>query len=656
QTIRGAWPDWWTDGFGTGQREAAALRKTSAAATAAQTALALAKLLGAKIPQSTTGELAEIYKQLLFYGEHTFGANDSVSRPHDLRAWDQRNIKQSYVWDAVRRTGVLTENATGLLQTFTPPATVPTLVVFNPLNFAFTGITRVFLDQQIVPHGRDFEITDAAGNRVPAQFDGERWSDGAYWNVFVKNVPPLGFAQYKITVKKERAKRPFSVRKMTYTIGENQFYRFQFNRERGTLISLYDKELKRELLTRNTPQKTPAAAPAAWEFGQFIYETIDNREKTVNGCPTCRGGYKKNFKQPDFKRRAPEKMRFDYYERGEIYDLYRFVGETIAGEGANNLVVEYRTYNTTKKIEVAHYLRKRSETSPEAVYVAFPLAIENGKIFLDETGGEFEAGVGQLRGSANDYYTVQNYAAARNGAMQALVVSPEIPLMQFGAINTARYTAGAVLQNTNIYSWPMNNYWFTNFNAMQFGGTRWRHFITSLADTSPATATRFAFANRIPMLTRVLPAAGNANTEKIPVKTTLAATAVPAVPVNSTPAETAVSATPLPPPASFLSITGGNVLLARAFPLTGENAIVLQLREIAGNPASLRITSPRATLTAITECDPLGDPLPHTADGTIAGDATTGSTAGTTTGDRTADAAGKISLRPWETKFVKIHF
>ncbi|MDR1816605.1 MAG: hypothetical protein LBR07_00125, partial [Puniceicoccales bacterium] len=40
QTIRGAWPDWWTDGFGTGQREAAALRKTSAAATAAQTALA----------------------------------------------------------------------------------------------------------------------------------------------------------------------------------------------------------------------------------------------------------------------------------------------------------------------------------------------------------------------------------------------------------------------------------------------------------------------------------------------------------------------------------------------------------------------------------------------------------------------------------------
>lgn len=54
--------------------------------------------------------------------------------------------------------------------------------------------------------------------------------------------------------------------------------------------------------------------------------------------------------------------------------------------------------------------------------------------------------------------------------------SQEIPLMQFGAINTGRYQAGAVPQSTNMYSWPMNNYWVTNFNADQMGEIQWSYF------------------------------------------------------------------------------------------------------------------------------------------------------------------------------------
>ena len=48
QTIRGAWPDWWTDGFASGAREAAVSRLTHSDVIANQGGLAIAAMLGSK--------------------------------------------------------------------------------------------------------------------------------------------------------------------------------------------------------------------------------------------------------------------------------------------------------------------------------------------------------------------------------------------------------------------------------------------------------------------------------------------------------------------------------------------------------------------------------------------------------------------------------
>jgi hypothetical protein len=118
-------------------------------------------------------------------------------------------------------------------------------------------------------------------------------------------------------------------------------------------------------------------------------------------------------------------------------------------------------------------LRKKAITDPEAVYISFPFEVANGRIYTDVPGGTIEAGTDQIPGSSNDWYTVQNFATARNKEMQIVMGSQEIPLMHFGGINTGRYTAGAVPQSTNMYSWPMNNYRVTNFNADQMGELQW---------------------------------------------------------------------------------------------------------------------------------------------------------------------------------------
>lgn len=575
QTIRGAWPDWWTDGFASGAREAAVSRITHSNIIAYQTGLSFAKMLGTKLPENINEQIGEVNNALLFYDEHTFGHSESVRNPYSLETWEQRSLKQSYTWEAYRHTGLLGETTMGLLQGFVPKSKVPSIAVFNTLNWAHSGIAHIYIDHQILPPDKAFEIVDVEGKVIPAQ-PGESRSDGTYWNIYVKDIPALGYTQYYIHVKDKPRTTKENAKEIRQAQIENRWYKIDFNQAKGTIARLFDKELNTQLLTEG----------AEWELGEFIYENIDSRHSM------------ERYSTPQFLRRRPEKIQFEYYEKGAIWDTYRFRGETIAGREANNLMVEYRIYNVEKKIEIVYRLRKKAVTDPEAVYISFPYQVKNGKIYLDVTGGNIKAGVDQIKGSSNDWYTVQNFASARNSTSQIVMCSKEIPLMQFGAINTGRYKAGAVPQSTNMYSWPMNNYWVTNFNADQMGEIQWSYYINSSKDNSIAYATRFAWENRIPFLTRVLPADKKVkNIERGQSN-------------------------------SLLKILSDNLLLINMTPVKGENAVMLQLREIAGKTTEFKVESNIISIQGITVCDVVGMPI----------------------------SGASLNFRPWESKFIKVNF
>ena len=221
---------------------------------------------------------------MLFYDEHTFGHSESVRNPYGLETWEQRSLKQSYAWEAYRYTGLLGETVMGLLQSFTPKAKLPSVAVFNTLNWDYSGVAKVYIDHQILPKEKDFEIVDAAGNKVPAQA-GEVRSDGTYWYLYVRNVPALGCERYFIKVKD--APRPVIERtiQLADTHIENDWYAVDFNLQRGTIKHLFDKELNCSLLTDD----------AKWELGEFVYEIIDSRHPM------------EKYQTPQFLHRSPEK-------------------------------------------------------------------------------------------------------------------------------------------------------------------------------------------------------------------------------------------------------------------------------------------------------------------------------------------------------------
>ena len=81
-------------------------------------------------------------------------------------------------------------------------------------------------------------------------------------------------------------------------------------------------------------------------------------------------------------------------------------------------------------------------------------------------------------------------------------------------------------------------------------------------------------------------------------------------------------------PASLLKIIPDNLLLVNMTPVDGENAVMLQLREIGGKSATFEATSEKVKIRRVTACDVVGSPLVN----------------------------GTLQFKPWENKFVKIEF
>ena len=235
-------------------------------------------------------------------------------------------------------------------------------------------------------------------------------------------------------------------------------------------------------------------------------------------------------------------------------------------------------------------------TEPEGIYISFPFHLDGGELAFDVPGGEMRAGIDQIPGSTNDWNVVQNYARLKNNTAQVLLASKQIPLMQFGGINTGRYQAGALPESTHIYGWPMNNYWTTNFNTEQHGGIEWVYTISSLSGNLQKDASHFGWGKQVPFLSRVLPGGGNGDDTY---------------------------------ERSFIKGWPENILMVSSFPSQDGKSSLLHVREISGETTVMQLTNGITKKEMLMETvNVLGEKLEN----------------------------GTTQINPYEAKFYRVYF
>jgi hypothetical protein len=551
---RVAWPDWWSDGFGSAAQETAAARKTQMLLIANQGLLSMAKLLGMRVPTSTMAKVHKIYDAILFWDEHTMGAAESVRDPLVSNSVVQWAEKAAYVWEGAKEARILQEAAMGLLQSHVPRAEVPTIAVFNTLNWPRSGRAEVYIDHQILPPGKDFRLVDDIGNEISAQASKTR-ADGTYWQLQVEDIPQMGYKVYRIQTL-DGSRKPQQEFQVNKGIFQNTFYRIIVDAQTGAISSLYDKQLGMELGDIESP----------WQIGQFIHESISNRSQL------------EQFHLVSCQRNPLQNVRILTGMNGPLWKSLRLTGETATAQEDSLLQCEIRLYHKEKRIELHYSLIKRDIIEPEAIYIAFPFDLPRSKVLYEAHGGLVKPGINQLEGTSSDWHAVQNFLSVLSPEGQIILGSDEVPLMQLGGLNLGEFRYIAEVEKPHAFSWVMNNYWVTNFKASQEGEFKWSYFLTSSQDTSKAFATRVGWGSRIPLLCRVFPA--------------------------SKPSD-------ISPKRALLDIEADNVLLVSTKPAADRDGIILHLREIEGKPAEFRISFPNdsSKKVKLVEVNVLGKPI-----------------------------------------------
>ncbi len=403
--------------------------------------------------------LYQAYNRLLMYHEHTNGAyaEGPIYVPPSLKDSSAANANYYEVEQEMHRALVsesgqflqqAEETTTTALAKLIPAPESKTIAVYNPLNYTRTDVVT-FRDTGLIDGWQLFDNT--TGKAVQCQ----QWPDGSF--VFIAgDVPQAGYKTY--SVKHSGQVVPHSTTPANnVNVLENKYYRLVFDPKTGGITSIFDKELKRELVD----QEAPAT------FNEYLYQ----RYETTRYSPGL-VSYK------------PKKASLTC-TRGKIASKMESKVEAIGCESINQQVI---LYEDIRRIDFILNLEKSpsgrslddyrqgNARNKEALFYGLPFHIPDFTIRHELPGAVVEPVADQFDGSSTDFYAIQHFTDISNSDFGVTLATIEAPLVEYGTPRPASWSRGDDYEhimkkpvNSRVYLYLLNNMFFTNIRMSQPG-------------------------------------------------------------------------------------------------------------------------------------------------------------------------------------------
>ncbi|MCX8063569.1 MAG: polysaccharide lyase family protein [Candidatus Hydrogenedentes bacterium] len=419
---------YWEDGSASSARETALNRDTVQKLMMAETLWSL--WLPNKYPSE---KLAEAWENVILYDEHTWGAHNSISEPDSPFVNSQWEIKQSF---AVKASNIAEE----LLQSFIDcisdkPKTVSKVAIFNPQPFSACAVVTL-------PAEWKLKGEKVIKDRVP--IPSQRLKSGEL--IFLaKDVPGWGYAIFDL----EEGNPSIPDKPVTVSedfIIENEFLKVKINPSKGTIDSLVLKSTGREFINNEAEYKT----------NEYLYTKGRSPDKIVK----------------------PQDYAISIGESGPLLASVVITSEKVPG--AKKIVNQVSLISGQDIVYIKNLIDKENIREPEAVHYSFAFDIPAPKIIYQTPFALVHLPEHQLPGSCKNYFTVQRWIciSGENGGIA--LFTPDAPMIEIGKITVDPVVVGwkkSILQEANIFSYVMNNYWETNYKASQDGLHEFRYFI-----------------------------------------------------------------------------------------------------------------------------------------------------------------------------------
>lgn len=416
--VRGDYTGSWDDGAASTARESALNRRSADRLTQAE---ALYAINGKK---ASAKEFDEAWENVLLFSEHTWGSWNSMSDPENPFTKQQWEVKKSFALKADSLAGALIDKAVY------SDKKENVLDVYNTSSYKRSGWVR--LQPGINTAG--LLLLDGSGN--PAKF--QILKDGSV-SFYAADVPALGVKRFFI----QRGINDFTVGSGREGIIENDRIILKIDPNSGNIAHLEERLIKHNF--------------AEGDKGLAGYQYVSGRDP-------------KNYS-------TDSNIRILKGEEGPFIKSVKVISDA---PGCNSLEREYYLYGGESAVGIRIKMDRKKVYDPEGIHIAFPFNIADAKPLFNTAWSNYRPQIEQLEGSCKNYFPIQRFADVSNTSLGITLVPVDAPMIEMGDRRTDGNVYGWIKEIKDsplIYSYPMNNYWGTNFKAEQEGVTEFFYLL-----------------------------------------------------------------------------------------------------------------------------------------------------------------------------------
>jgi len=457
-------------------------------------------------------KIQEVYNNLHLYSDHTWGYDfDPDGRPgeiHNVKRYSAEGevkfkvpegeqlecsseffipykkhwqAKKDYVYKANQIIEEITNTFFGqLCKRIT--VNKSSIVVWNPLSFKRTDVVRIPWNTPSIPSF----VTDLRdAKKIPCQTEKDEKNQTCL--VFMASeMPATGYSVFEIPA--ETSGNSVISSEKEFVI-ENNFYKVKMDDKTGTIISIYDKELKKEIVDGG----------AAYSFNQYIHNDVNA------GFIGSGGAEKAGVTYGEGTRYTPDIVENVACYKGPVYSYFESNVKLTKGPAPARIKHIVRVYHDLKKIDVVNVVEKKESLFKEQVYIAFPFDVGcDPKLHVELPYAMMQWDKDIFPGSWRGYSSVQNFVRLAGSECSVTWSSPEAPVASFGGINSNHYDPewhnNYVPNNAQIYSYVMSNMWNCNYVLFQGGKFVFPYSFTTMKNMTLAQSARFGWANAHPLM------------------------------------------------------------------------------------------------------------------------------------------------------------
>lgn len=450
KTLKGDITPYWEDGAASTARETALARKTGERLIATQK---LATML--EQPINTDG----IWKDILLFNEHTWGAYNSISKPDHPFAISQWDWKKSHVYNAADKISTI--------EKLLLPEDLSNITVYNTHSWKVSQAVCVS-----TPYN---QVLDEQGNPIPVQ----RLADNSLLFI-VEDLEGLSSRTYQLshqplrsTAKKKSLIEEHS-KDSTCIVIKNEFVKVAIDKSTGTARSI---QFEGRELTKSSTEE---------QFNQLIFATGKLGQRRI--------------------RVKPQNLKLSVIDDGPLQCTIR-----ISYNGIRGLKVQSDITLTSlnEHITVTNTLDRAISRRKEGLHFEFPFELPKGSIHYDVIYGHAEIDKDQLKGSNKNFITATRWFDASDDEHGITCCLIDAPIFKSGRLVHDPIRAGdsdlcgwirETDYNGTVYSYVMNNYWMTNYKADQPGITSFKYVFKPHAQYNETEASKFALTESQPLI------------------------------------------------------------------------------------------------------------------------------------------------------------